>query len=178
MSVNCAAIPETLIESELFGYEKGSFTGATGVKKGKFELANKGTLLLDEIGDMPLQLQTRLLRVLEAGKVSRIGGERDITLDVRVIAATHNNLKQKIIDGLFREDLYYRLNILNIHLPPLRERKEDISLLAWNFLQRVLSEVNYKPPYPYLSQQSIQLLESHNWSGNVRELKNCLMTQI
>ena len=177
VSVNCAAIPETLIESELFGYEKGSFTGATGVKKGKFELANKGTLLLDEIGDMPLQLQTRLLRVLEAGKVSRIGGERDITLDVRVIAATHNNLKQKIIDGLFREDLYYRLNILNIHLPPLRERKEDISLLAWNFLQRVLSEVNYKPPYPYLSQQSIQLLESHNWSGNVRELKN-LMTQI
>ena len=166
-----------LIESELFGYEKGSFTGATGVKKGKFELANKGTLLLDEIGDMPLQLQTRLLRVLEAGKVSRIGGERDITLDVRVIAATHNNLKQKIIDGLFREDLYYRLNILNIHLPPLRERKEDISLLAWNFLQRVLSEVKYKPPYPYLSQQSIQLLESHNWSGNVRELKN-LMTQI
>ena len=110
VSVNCAAIPETLIESELFGYEKGSFTGATGVKKGKFELANKGTLLLDEIGDMPLQLQTRLLRVLEAGKVSRIGGERDITLDVRVIAATHNNLKQKIIDGLFREDLYYRLN--------------------------------------------------------------------
>ena len=108
---------------------------------------------------MPLQLQTRLLRVLEAGKVSRIGGERDITLDVRVIAATHNNLKQKIIDGLFREDLYYRLNILNIHLPPLRERKEDISLLAWNFLQRVLSEVNYKPPYPYLSQQSIQLLD-------------------
>ena len=177
VSVNCAAIPETLIESELFGYEKGSFTGATGVKKGKFELANKGTLLLDEIGDMPLQLQTRLLRVLEAGKVSRIGGERDITLDVRVIAATHNNLKQKIIDGLFREDLYYRLNILNIHLPPLRERKEDISLLAWNFLQRVLSEVNYKPPYPYLSQQSIQLLEAHNWSGNVRELKN-LMTQI
>ena len=177
VSVNCAAIPETLIESELFGYEKGSFTGATGVKKGKFELANKGTLLLDEIGDMPLQLQTRLLRVLEAGKVSRIGGERDITLDVRVIAATHNNLKQKIIDGLFREDLYYRLNILNIHLPPLRERKEDISLLAWNFLQRVLSEVKYKPPYPYLSQQSIQLLESHNWSGNVRELKN-LMTQI
>ena len=177
VAVNCAAIPETLIESELFGYEKGSFTGATGTKKGKFELANKGTLLLDEIGDMPLQLQTRLLRVLEEGKVSRIGGEKDISLDVRVIAATHNDLKQKIAEGLFREDLYYRLNILNIALPPLRERKEDISLLAWHFLQRVLIEVNYKPPYPYLSQESIQLLEQQNWSGNVRELKN-LMTQI
>ncbi len=177
VAVNCAAIPETLIESELFGYEKGSFTGAAGTKKGKFELANKGTLLLDEIGDMPLQLQTRFLRVLEEGKVSRIGAEKDIALDVRVIAATHNDLKQKITDGLFREDLYYRLNILNIHLPPLRERKEDISLLAWHFLQRVLNEVNYKPPYPYLSQESIQLLEQYSWSGNVRELKN-LMTQI
>ena len=177
VAVNCAAIPETLIESELFGYEKGSFTGATGTKKGKFELANKGTLLLDEIGDMPLQLQTRFLRVLEGGKVSRIGGEKDISLDVRVIAATHTDLKQKIAEGLFREDLYYRLNILNIALPSLRERKEDISLLAWHFLQRVLIEVNYKPPYPYLSQETIQLLEQHNWSGNVRELKN-LMTKI
>ena len=146
-------------------------------EKGKFELANKGTLLLDEIGDMPLQLQTRFLRVLEGGKVSRIGGEKDISLDVRVIAATHTDLKQKIAEGLFREDLYYRLNILNIALPSLRERKEDISLLAWHFLQRVLIEVNYKPPYPYLSQETIQLLEQHNWSGNVRELKN-LMTKI
>ena len=177
VAVNCAAIPETLIEGELFGYEKGSFTGATGTKKGKFELANKGTLLLDEIGDMALQLQTRFLRVLEEGKVSRIGSERDIALDVRVIAATNNDLKQKIKEGLFREDLYYRLNILNIDLPSLRERKEDISLLAWHFLQRVLIEMNYKPPYPYLSQETIQLLEQHNWSGNVRELKN-LMTQI
>ncbi len=177
VAVNCAAIPETLIEGELFGYEKGSFTGATGTKKGKFELANKGTLLLDEIGDMALQLQTRFLRVLEEGKVSRIGSERDIALDVRIIAATNNDLKQKIKEGLFREDLYYRLNILNIDLPSLRERKEDISLLAWHFLQRVLIEMNYKPPYPYLSQETIQLLEQHNWSGNVRELKN-LMTQI
>ena len=144
VAVNCAAIPETLIEGELFGYEKGSFTGATGTKKGKFELANKGTLLLDEIGDMALQLQTRFLRVLEEGKVSRIGSERDIALDVRVIAATNNDLKQKIKEGLFREDLYYRLNILNIDLPSLRERKEDISLLAWHFLQRVLIEMNYK----------------------------------
>ena len=140
-------------------------------------MANKGTLLLDEIGDMALQLQTRFLRVLEEGKVSRIGSERDIALDVRVIAATNNDLKQKIKEGLFREDLYYRLNILNIDLPSLRERKEDISLLAWHFLQRVLIEMNYKPPYPYLSQETIQLLEQHNWSGNVRELKN-LMTQI
>ena len=177
IAINCGAIPENLIESELFGYEKGSFTGAHSSKKGKFELAHNGTLLLDEIGEMPLSLQTRLLRVLEERQVFRIGSEKGIKCNVRVLAATNVDLLQSIKQKLFREDLFYRLNILNITLPALRERKEDVSLLAWHFLQKVLTEINYEPPYPYLSDSSIEFLKQQSWRGNVRELKN-LMTKV
>ena len=177
IAINCGAIPESLIESELFGYEKGSFTGAHSSKKGKFELAHNGTLLLDEIGEMPLSLQTRLLRVLEERQVFRIGSEKGIKCNVRVLAATNVDLLQSIKQKLFREDLFYRLNILNITLPALRERKEDVSLLAWHFLQKVLTEINYEPPYPYLSDSSIEFLKQQAWRGNVRELKN-LMTKV
>ncbi len=177
VAINCGAIPENLVESELFGYEKGAFTGATATKKGKFELANKGTLLLDEIGDMPLSLQTKLLRILEDGQVFRIGSEKCFSVDVRVLAATNVNLQQKIEEKLFREDLFYRLNILRINIPPLRARKEDISLLGWHFLQRALSEINYLAPYPYLTADGVVALQEYDWYGNVRELKN-FMTQL
>lgn len=177
IAVNCGAIPENLIESELFGYEKGSFTGATSMKKGKFELANYGTLLLDEIGDMPLNLQTKLLRILEEKQVFRIGSDKGVPIDVRVLAATNVNLNRSITEKIFRDDLYYRLSTLNVSLPALRNRKEDISLLAWHFLQKVLREIHYEPPYPYLSEESIELLEKQPWYGNIRELRN-IITQL
>ena len=177
IAINCGAIPENLVESELFGYEKGSFTGATATKKGKFELANHGTLLLDEIGDMPLHLQTKLLRILEDGQVFRVGSEKGFSVNIRVLAATNVQLHKKIKEKLFREDLFYRLNILRIQIPPLRERKEDISLLAWHFLQRVLSEINFPAPYPYLTDEAVIELQKYSWYGNVRELKN-FMTQL
>lgn len=177
VAVNCGAIPESLIEGELFGHERGAFTGAFKTRKGKFELANDGTLLLDEIGDMPLQLQMRLLRVLEDGYVYRVGGEEPIPLTMRIISATRIDLKKAVIDKLFREDLYYRLNVLNIHLPPLRERKEDISYLSIFFLERAFVELGRTPPYPSLSGETIHILERHSWRGNVRELRN-LMTRM
>jgi len=175
--VNCGAIPESLIEGELFGHEKGAFTGAYATRKGKFEMANNGTLFLDEIGDMPLNLQMRLLRVLEEGKVYRVGGELPVRTDVRVIAATRVDLVNAVRDGLFREDLYYRLNVLNIHLPPLRERVEDIPLLALHFLDRAFGEMGRVAPYPSLSAETIYLLERYPWRGNVRELRN-IMTRV
>ncbi|MCC6345988.1 MAG: sigma-54-dependent Fis family transcriptional regulator [Nitrospirales bacterium] len=175
--INCGAIPESLIEGELFGHEKGAFTGAHRTRKGKFETAHNGTLFLDEIGDMPLTLQVRLLRVLEEKKVYRVGGESPIPVNVRVIAATRIDLAKAVSDGLFREDLYYRLNVLRIHLPPLRERIEDIPLLAVHFLDRVFAEMGRIPPYPMLSSETIYLLERYPWRGNVRELRN-VMTRV
>lgn len=177
IALNCGAIPDGLIEGELFGHEKGAFTGALGTRRGKFETAHKGTLLLDEIGDMSLNLQVRLLRVLEEGHVYRVGGERPVPINVRVIAATRRDLKKAVQEGIFREDLYYRLNILRIHLPLLRERREDISFLAVHFMDRVFSELRAEPPYPKLSSAAITLLESCPWPGNVRELRN-VMTRV
>lgn len=175
--VNCGAIPESLIEDELFGHEKGAFTGAIKTKKGKFEAANNGTLFLDEIGDMPLTLQVRLLRVLEDERLYRVGGERPITVNVRVIGASRVDLEKGVRDGLFREDLYYRLNVLRINLPPLRERIADIALLAVHFLERAFSEMGRVPPYPSLSAETLYLLEQYPWKGNVRELRN-VMTRV
>lgn len=175
--LNCGAIPESLIEGELFGHERGAFTGAVNTRKGKFEIANKGTLFLDEIGDMALNLQTRLLRVLEDKWFYRVGGHEPIKVDVRIIAATNTDLSQAVEKGLFRADLFYRLNILKINLPPLRERREDIILLARHFLERGLTEMGWKPPFPLFSAETIHLLESYPWRGNVRELRN-VMTRV
>ena len=175
--INCGAIPESLIEGELFGHEKGAFTGAVSTRKGKFEMADKGTLFLDEIGDMPLNLQVRLLRVLEEGSVYRLGGETLIPVNVRVIAASNADLQKAVGDGLFRDDLYYRLNVLRLNLPPLRERVEDIPLLSVHFLERAFAEMGRPGPHPSLSQETIYLLERYPWKGNVRELRN-LMTRV
>ncbi len=175
--LNCGAVPETLIEGELFGHEKGAFTGAIRTRKGKFEMADKGTLFLDEIGDMPLNLQVRLLRVLEDGNMYRVGGETSVPIDVRVITASNIDLQKAVDDGLFRDDLYYRLNVLRLTLPPLRERVEDIPLLAVHFLERAFAEMGWASPYPNLSQETIYLLERCPWKGNVRELRN-LMTRV
>ncbi|MBU2644420.1 sigma-54 dependent transcriptional regulator [bacterium] len=177
IAVNCGAIPESLIEGELFGHEKGSFTGAQTQHRGKFELARNGTLFLDEIGEMPLALQARLLRVLEEKQFYRVGGEKPIKTHLRIVAATQVNLEKSVEEGLFREDLYYRLNVLRIHLPALRERIEDIPLLAWTFLERAFAELNRNKPYPSLSSDLIQILVEQHWRGNVRELKN-LMTRL
>ncbi len=175
--VNCGAIPESLIEGELFGHEKGAFTGALKTRRGKFELAHRGTLFLDEIGDMALHLQVRLLRVLEDRMVCRIGGEELIPVDVRVISATNTDLSKAVENRLFREDLLYRLDILRINIPPLRERVEDISLLARHFFERALSEMGRTPPYPEFSPETVRLLEGLPWRGNVRELRN-VMTRV
>jgi DNA-binding NtrC family response regulator len=175
--VNCGAIPESLIESELFGHERGAFTGAHATRKGKFESADGGTIFLDEIGEMPLSLQVRLLRVLEDKKVYRVGAEHPVQISVRVIAATRVDLEGAVRDGLFREDLYYRLNVLRLRLPPLRERAEDIALLAVHFLDRAFDETGRIPPHPVLSQETIYLLEKIPWKGNVRELRN-VMTRV
>lgn len=175
--INCGAIPESLIEGELFGHEKGAFTGAIRTRKGKFESAEHGTLFLDEIGDMDLRLQVRLLRVLEDKEVFRIGSDVSVPVNMRVIAASNVDLFRAVKDRLFREDLYYRLNVLRLHLPPLRERIEDISLLAVHFLERTLAEMNWQPPHPNLSSETIRLLEEFPWRGNVRELRN-LITRV
>ncbi len=172
IDVNCAAIPEELIESELFGHEKGSFTGATEQKKGKFDLANKGTLFLDEIGDMSLKTQAKILRILQEQKFERVGGTEVIEVDVRVIAATNKNLEEEIKKGNFREDLYYRLNVVPIHVPPLRERKEDIPILAKYFLNKFSYEKDGKNRE--LTESAINVLQNYHWPGNVRELKNLM----
>ncbi len=172
IDVNCAAIPEELIESELFGHEKGSFTGATEQKKGKFDLANKGTLFLDEIGDMSLKTQAKILRILQEQKFERVGGTEVIEVDVRVIAATNKNLEEEIKKGNFREDLYYRLNVVPIYVPPLRERREDIPVLAKYFLNKFSYEKDGKNRF--LSKEAINILQNYHWPGNVRELKNLM----
>lgn len=172
VSVNCGAIPESLLESELFGYEKGAFTGAVGAKPGLFELADKGTLFLDEIGEMPPSLQVKLLRVLQDGMFFRLGGTEQRRVDVRIVAATNNDLKRRILEGKFREDLYYRLNVVSLTLPPLRERGDDMLLLAEHFLE--LAKENYGRKGMALSPEAKMAIEAYAWPGNVRELRNML----
>ncbi len=170
VQVNCAAIPEELIESELFGHERGAFTGATEKKLGKFELADGGTIFLDEVGDMSLRTQSKVLRVLEQGEVQRVGSSKMIKVDVRVIAATNKNLVEEIKAGRFREDLYFRLNVIPIFSPPLREHKEDIPLLVDYFCRVLAEENNFRPKR--FSSEALRLMEQYTWKGNVRELKN------
>jgi DNA-binding NtrC family response regulator len=172
VAMNCAALPESLIESELFGHEKGAFTGALNARQGCFELANTGTLLLDEIGDMPLPMQSKLLRVLEDRRVRRIGSPREIQLDVRLLAATNQNLQQMVKDGKFREDLFYRLSVLTVLLPPLRDRLDDLPALA----EAILESLNQKHQTRITSLDTpvLQALARHAWPGNVRELRNVL----
>jgi two-component system response regulator HydG len=170
--VNCGALAEGVLESELFGHEKGSFTGALKQKKGRFELADKGTLFLDEIGDFPLNTQVKLLRVIQEKEFERVGGEETLTVDVRIIAATHRNLPEDVKTGRFREDLYYRLHILPISLPPLRQRKEDIPALAAYFLERLSRERGLAKPD--FTAEAVQTLMNYPWPGNVRELENAI----
>ncbi len=172
VKINCASIPYTLLESELFGYEAGAFTGAKKQKKGLFELANGGTLFLDEVGEMPLDIQAKLLNVLEEKSFRRIGGLRDIKIDTRIIAATNKNLKQEVEKKTFREDLYYRLNVINMYLPPLKERKEDIIPLTKHFLNYYSKE--FKKPVKQISDQASEWLMAYDWPGNVRELINTI----
>jgi two-component system nitrogen regulation response regulator NtrX len=172
IDVNCAAIPENLIESELLGHEKGAFTGAAGRKKGKFEQAHEGTIFLDEIGDMSLNTQAKILRVLQEQSLSRLGSNKTITIDVRVIAATNKNLEAEIARGNFREDLYYRLNVIPMHIPPLRERQDDIPLLAEQFLSHYAREKG--EPHKRMAPEVIPILQQYAWPGNVRELKNLM----
>ena len=172
MVLNCGALTESLLEDELFGHEKGAFTGAAGLKKGKFELADKGTLFLDEIGEMSLNMQTRLLRVLQDGIYYRLGGSVNISVDVRVISATNRDIEKEVKEKNFREDLYYRLNVVQIKIPPLRKRRADILLLAFHFLG--LFKKEQARPELEFSQKTLRVLETHSWPGNIRELKNAI----
>jgi DNA-binding NtrC family response regulator len=170
VEVNCAAIPNELIESELFGHEKGSFTGAFQQRIGRFELANKGTLFLDEIGDMSLQAQSKVLHALESGRIERVGGTKKIEVDVRVISATNKNLKEEIEKNNFREDLFHRLNVIPIHIPPLRERADDIQILIEHFANDIAAK--HKKPVIKFTDDAVSLMKSLPWTGNVRELRN------
>jgi len=172
VTLNCAAVPAELIESELFGHEKGSFTGAAGRHLGKFEQAQHGTIFLDEIGDMPLAMQAKLLRVLEEGEVERIGGERAINVDVRVVVATHRDLEAQVRDGKFRQDLFHRVFVFPLRLPPLRERREDIPALIEHFAQQVSAINGWKPIH--FTPDALTALQDHPWPGNVRELRNAV----
>lgn len=170
IAINTAAIPKDLLESELFGHERGAFTGAAASRRGRFEQADTGTLFLDEIGDMPADLQTRLLRVLSDGQFYRVGGHQPIKVNVRIIAATHQDLEQRVKNGLFREDLFHRLNVIRLRLPPLRERREDIPLLIKHFLQHSATELGVEAKQPSVA--ALKYLSAVNWSGNVRQLEN------
>ena len=170
VEVNCAAIPSELIESELFGHERGAFTSAIKQRKGKFEQADGGTLFMDEIGDMSLSAQAKVLRALQERKISRVGSDRDIEVDVRVIAATNKNLEQEIRDGNFREDLYHRIGVILIKVPPLRERKGDVAVLVNHFLESICKE--YHIPTKEIDTEAVALLSEKRWSGNIRELRN------
>jgi DNA-binding NtrC family response regulator len=176
LAVNVAALSDSLLESELFGHEKGAFTGAIDARKGFFELANRGTLFLDEIGEMPLSTQTKLLRVLEQREFLRVGGESPIRVDVRIVAATNRELREAVAGGQFRRDLYYRLNILDLRLPPLRERRGDIALLIRHFVREISARVDR--PFPGLSPEALRVLERHDWPGNVRELRNLVESMV
>jgi two-component system NtrC family response regulator len=172
IAVNCAAVPENLIESELFGHEKGAFTGATNSKKGKFESADGGTIFLDEIGDMSLDLQAKLLRVLQEMKIERVGGNQLIPIDVRVLAATNKDLVQQVAEGAFRDDLFFRINVVVIDVPPLRERKEDIPPLIEHFREKLAKK--FQREYPRLDSAVVDQLMAYQWPGNIRELENTL----
>jgi len=172
LAINCAAIPRDLLESELFGHERGAFTGATDRKAGKFEQANGGTLFLDEIGDMPLELQAKLLRVLQEKEITRTGGSLTMQIDVRIVAATNQNLAALVQEKKFREDLYYRLNVVPINLPPLRERKDDIPALVEFFFQRAQADLGVGAAE--CSKEAMALLKRHTWPGNIRELENVI----
>jgi DNA-binding NtrC family response regulator len=170
VTLNCAAVPAELIESELFGHEKGSFTGASGRHVGKFEQAHQGTILLDEIGDMPLNMQAKLLRVLEEGEVERIGGDKPVAVNVRVVVATHRDLEARVREEKFRQDLFHRIHVFPLQLPPLRERRDDIPALLEHFAAQVSAQNGWKP-VPF-STDALEALQSHTWPGNVRELRN------
>lgn len=170
VNINCAALPAELLESELFGYDKGAFTGAHRRKAGKFEMAHQGTIFLDEIGELPLPLQAKLLQVLQDGEFSRLGDENTVQVDVQILAATNRNLEQAVQVGTFRSDLYYRLNVVNITVPPLRERQEEISQLTSYFLQKYSTQ--YKRPRPILSVETLELFQAYHWPGNIRQLEN------
>jgi len=172
VAVNCAAIPDNLLESELFGHEKGAFTGAVDKKAGKFELAHGGTILLDEIGEMTATLQAKLLRVLQEKEIDRIGGKQPIPVDVRVIATTNRDLQKEIAEGRFREDLYFRLSVFPINLPPLRERPEDIKLLAGHFVEKFSKELN--KTISGFTEEAVEFLRTRRWKGNIRELENAV----
>jgi DNA-binding NtrC family response regulator len=172
VAINCAAIPETLLETELFGHEKGAFTGAASRKPGRFEMAHRGTLFLDEIGDLPLALQAKILRALEEKQFERVGGTQSLHVDVRVVAATNRNLKQRVAERQFREDLYFRLSVFPIQIPPLRERTHDVVILARHFVDRFCRDLNKK--LLTLAPAALDELEAYAWPGNVRELQNCI----
>jgi transcriptional regulator with GAF, ATPase, and Fis domain len=174
VALNCSAIPETLLEAELFGHVRGAFTGAVGNRVGRFELAHKGTLFLDEVGTMGAPLQMKLLRALQEREVERVGESRTIKVDVRVIAATNSDLGRMVAEGRFREDLYYRLNVIPVRLPPLRDRKEDVPLLVQHFLDRFCRELNPPRGLMTVSQQAMRQLMAYGWPGNVRQLENAL----
>ncbi len=176
IEVNCAAIPSELIESELFGHEKGSFTSAIKQRIGKFEAAHNGTLFLDEIGDMSLSAQAKVLRALQESKITRVGGEKEITVNVRVIAATNKDLKKEIERGLFREDLYHRLSVIVMHVPSLNERSEDIPLIANYFLKQICED--YSMPLKTFTKEGLDELKNINWTGNIRELRNVIERMI
>jgi len=176
VKVNCAALPSELLESELFGFEKGAFTGAQKRKLGKFEYANQGTIFLDEISEMHPNLQAKLLQVLQDGEFSRLGGESDVRVDTRIIAATNRNLEEAVADGSFREDLYYRLNVVTVHMPPLRERRDSIPLLVDRFLQK--NNEQYGKSVKHLSNETMEVFMRYHWPGNVRELENMVRRMV
>jgi len=172
LAINCGAIPENLLEAELFGYEKGAFTGAVGRKLGKFELADDGTLFLDEVGELPMSLQVKLLRVLQERMIERLGGAEPISIDVRVIAATNKRLEEEIREKRFREDLYYRLNVVPLQIPPLRARRGDVKTLAEHFLKKYTRQMQKK--IDVFSERAVKLLQDYSWPGNIRELENAI----
>jgi two-component system nitrogen regulation response regulator NtrX len=170
--LNCAALPKDLVESELFGYEKGAFTGAAAMKRGRLEAADRGTLFLDEVGDMSLETQAKFLRAIETGEIERLGGTRTLSVDARIVAATNKDLPEEIREGRFREDLYYRLNVVPIHLPPLRTRREDVPLLVEHFVRRISADLGRRPRA--VTPEAMKRLAAYSWPGNIRELRNVL----
>jgi len=172
LKLNCAALPDTLLESELFGHEKGAFSGATAQRKGRFELADNGTIFLDEIGEISASFQAKLLRILQEGEFERVGGSKTLTVNIRIIAATNRNMEQDVADGVFREDLYYRLNVMPINMPPLRDRLEDIPVLSEFLLQRLSKQQGGR--YLEIKESALRMLIKYPWPGNVRELENRL----
>jgi two-component system response regulator HydG len=173
VAVHCAALPEALLESELFGHERGAFTGAVSKRQGRFELASGGTIFLDEIGEVPLSMQVKLLRVLESREIQRVGGTETVSVDVRILAATNRDLQEEVAEGRFREDLFYRLNVVSITLPPLRHRRADIPLLVRAFLSEFARE-NGRAEVPSVSREAMDILTAYHWPGNVRELRNVI----